>query len=179
MIQLPADFKPWRLAALGCAAGLIAFGTRLFLEAARSGGGMGAVGIVLLGMACFVSAAILMAPSVATVVARPLTNFMEALFHPTETLHQPPEALLRELRMRLRDRFWESVAQQLDALTRAYGPSPELLHLRAHLVAGQTGDYQSVTALAVTVLSSRGFDRYTALLRRDPPPREIQTGIDA
>ena len=175
---MPADFRPSRLVCLGCAAGLFALGIR-FLTVATRIGGYGAAGVALLGLACFISAAILVGPALAGLVSRPFTNFLGDMFHPTETLRQPPESLLRDLRMRLRDRLWESVAQQLDALTRAYGPSPELLHLRAHLVAGQTGNHQSVNALAVTSLSERAFDRYVALLRRDPPPTVVQTGIDA
>ncbi len=182
-IQLPADFKPWRLACLGCGVGLIALGMRILLSIpfAKLAGAtaIAVAGPAILGFACFITAGIFIAPQIVGVVARPITAWFDQMFYPTETLREPPATLLFALRQRLRDRHWEPVAQQLEALQRAYGPSPELLHLRAHLLAGQTGEFKTVTADAVSRLSTRAFDRYTALLRRDPPPAALQTGIDA
>ena len=177
-VQLSADFRPWRLVCLGCAVLLIALGLR-FLAMAASIGGLVAVGPVLLAVGAFVSAAIFIAPSIVGTVARPLTSWFGDMFYPTETLRQPPESLLRALRMRIRDRYWESVDQQTRELIKAYGPSPELYHLRAHLHGGRDGSCSAATVEASSRLSGRDFERYTALLRSDPPPREIQTGIEA
>lgn len=177
-LQLSADFRPWRLVCLGCAAGLIALGLR-FLTVAMGVGGLAAVGPALIGIGCFVGAAIFIAPSIVGTVVRPLTSWFGDLFYPTETLRQPPKDLLFSLRMRLRDRYWDSVDQQTRELIKAYGPSPELYHLRAHLHAGRDGSCSAATVEASAKLSGRDFDRYTALLRRDPPPREVQTGIEA
>lgn len=177
-LQLPADFRPWRLAFLVCASAFILLGFRL-VYAAFALEGLEAAGPVIAGMSCFVAAGVFIAPSIVGIVARPLTGWIGDLFHPTETLRKPPEDLLRALRMRLRDRYWESVDQQTAALIVSYGPSPELYHLRAHLEGGRRGDYSAVTLEASTRLSPRAFALYTDLLRRDPPPRDIQTGIFA
>ena len=176
--QLSADFRPWRIVCLGCAAGLIALGLR-FLSAAFETGGLAAAAPALVGIGFFVAAAIFIAPSIVGLVARPLTSWFGDMFHPTETLRQPPKDLLFALRMRLRDRYWDSVDQQTRALIDSYGPSPELYLLRAHLEGGRSGSHSAVTVEASSKLSARAFDRYTELLRRDPPPHEIQTGIDA
>ena len=133
----------------------------------------------LIAVAGFVASSICLVTGTSGIWGRAFGRVFGNLFYPEETITQPPDDLLRALRQRLRDRYWDSAAQQLDALQKAYGPSPELFHLRAHLSAGQTGDYRTVNVAAVKALPSRGFDRYTALLRRDPPPRAEQTGIDA
>jgi hypothetical protein len=44
---------------------------------------------------------------------------------------------------------------------------------------GRAGNYASVTMAASKKLSRRAFARYIDLLRKDPPPRETQTGIVA
>jgi hypothetical protein len=177
-IQLPADFKPWRFVCLGCGAGLIALGMGILLKISPEAG-IAAAGPAALGLSCFIAAAVFIAPQIVGVIARPLTGWLDEIFCPTETIRQPPADLLRAIRQRLRDRFWESVDQQTLALIDAYGPSAELYHLRAHLAAGRDGNYCPVTAAAATTLSARAFDRYLALLRRDPPPAEIRLGLDA
>ncbi|MBC8012136.1 MAG: hypothetical protein H7067_18785 [Burkholderiales bacterium] len=177
-IQLPAGFSWWRV--VGVLVGLSIPLLGLGLMSGSMGEGPGAVyGIVLIAVAGFIASAILLVTNTSGIWSRPFGRLFGNLFYPVETITQPPDDLLRALRQRLRDRYWNSATQQLDALTRAYGPSPELFHLRAHLVAGQTGDYRTVNAAAVNALPARGFDRYTALLRRDPPPRAPETGIDA
>jgi hypothetical protein len=183
-IQLPADFKLWRLVCLGGGGVLIALGFYFLYVSTRmaANGGMdylAAGGPAALSVASFVSASILIAPASVGIITRPVLAWFDQMFCPTETLRETPPTLIVALRQRLRDRQWESVTQQLDALELAYGPSPELSHLRAHLIAGQTGDFRTVTAAAAGTLSSRAFARYTALLRRDPPPVTIQVGIDA
>lgn len=177
-IQLPAGFSWWRV--VGVLAGLSIPLLGLYLVSGNLGSGPGAiVGALLIVMGGFLACAILLVTSTSGIWFRPFGRLFGNLFYPEETLTQPPDDLLRALRQRLRDRYWDSAAQQIDALQKAYGPSAELFHLRAHLVAGQTGDYRTVNAAAVKALPSRGFDRYTALLRRDPPARAPEIDIDA
>jgi hypothetical protein len=177
-LRVSADFRPWRVVCLVCAAALVGLGFRL-LHGALGFGGFAAAGPALLGLACFIVAAILIAPPLAGLVVRPLTSCLGNLFYPAETLRKPPEDLLRALRMRLRDRAWESVDQQTAALIVSYGPSPELYHLRALLAGGRSGDHAAVTLEASARLPARAFALYSDLLRRDPPPRTVQTGIEA
>jgi hypothetical protein len=139
----------------------------------------GLMGAAMLTVGLFVSAAVAFALAFGGYMARPGARFLGSLFYPEETLKEPPENLLFALRMRLRDRHWESVDQQTRELINAYGASPALYHLRALMEGGRSGHHSAVTLEASKKLSRRAFDRYTALLRGDPPPREIQTAIEA
>jgi hypothetical protein len=185
-VHLPDAVKGWRLACLCTAFISGGLGLHLLTVAVRwaelGGGGFAsyaAIGPAALGIACFVVAAMLSMPSMAGAITSPVGRLFEQIFYPSERIREPPKDLLFALRMRLRDRYWDSVDQQTRALIEAYGHSPELHHLRAHLEGGRSGSYSTVTLEASVRLSARGFDRYTELLRRDPPPREIQTGIEA
>lgn len=176
--QFSADFRPWRAVCVVFGAGLIAMGFR-FLYSAAQMGGLAAAGPAIFGMACFVCAAMFVSPSLVGLVARPITGWAGDLFYPTETFRQPPETLLRSLRMQLRDRYWGSVDQQTRELINAYGPSPELYHLRAVMEGGRSGSHSAITVEASQKLSRRAFDRYVDLVHRDPPPAAVQSGIEA
>lgn len=177
--QLPEGFRFRRLL---CPAGAIILGClgfRFLGLAGKQGAYLEAVGPAILAVALLASAGILFVIPFAGTLLSPFTGVFERLFFPGETLRRPPEELLFALRMRLRDRYWESVDQQTNALIESYGPSPELYHLRALMEGGRAGNYSSVTMAASKKLSRRAFARYIDLLRNDPPPREIQTGIVA
>ena len=178
-IQLPEEFRGWRIVSLlvGFAFfGLSAFSTRLVGDAGTLAGTMATV---LLSVSLLACGGVFIGIAVGGLLSRPGGQFLGNLFYPVETLTAPPKDLLFALRMRLRDRYWESVDQQTRELINAYGPSPELYHLRALMEGGRSGTHSSVTVEASKKLSSRAFDRYAALLRRDPPPATIQTGIEA
>ncbi len=178
-IQLPEDFRGWRIFCLllGVAMlGLSALSTRLV----GGGGGLaGTMASVMVAVSLLVGAAICFGLAGGGILSRPGTRLLGNLFYPAETITEPPKELLLALRMRLRDRYWESVDQQTRELINAYGPSPELYHLRALMDGGRVGSHSAVTVEASRKLSRRAFDRYTELLRQDPPPREVQTGIEA
>ena len=176
-VHLPADFSWWRFT--GVIVGLSMPLLSIFLMSRLGGEPLAIAAAALIAVGGLVASAIFLVTGTSGIWGRAFGRVFGNLFYPEETLTQPPDDLLRALRQRLRDRYWDSAEQQIEALQKAYGPSPELFHLRAHLSAGQTGDYRVVNNAAVRALPSRGFDRYTALLRRDPPPREVQTGIDA
>lgn len=177
--QLPADFRLWRVGCLLAALALLWLGLRFLALAGKQGAYLEAVGPAILGFSFFVGSGICVGIGFSGTLSLPLLRVFDHLFYPTETLRQPPKELLSSLRMRLRDRYWESVDQQTRELINAYGPSPELYHLRALLEGGRSGSPSAATVEASKKLSARAFDRYTALLQRDPPPREIQTGIEA
>lgn len=177
-IQLSADFKWSRLVGVlvGLAIPLCALTMMMGADSPRE---RGFIALGFLGSGAFIFAAILLVTNGSWLWFRPFGKLFGGLFYPEETITQPPKDLLFSLRMRLRDRFWESVDQQTRELIRAYGPSPELYHLRALMEGGRSGNHSAVTVEASKKLSGPAFDRYTALLRRDPPPSEIQTGIEA
>ncbi len=178
-IRLPEDFRGWRIFSLllsfGCF-GLCAVSTRLMNHA---DGPAGMMGVVVVNVALFACGAVFFGLAAGGVLSRPGSRSFGSLFYPTETIKEPPKELLFALRMRLRDRYWESVDQQTRALIESYGPSPELYHLRALMEGGRAGNYSAVTVEASAKLSRRAFGRYLDLLRSDAPPREIQTGIEA
>ena len=178
-IQLPEDFRGWRIFCLLLSFaffGLSAASTQL-IESTQGHAGM--MGAVTLAIGLFVSGSVFFGLAAGGILARPGSRLLGNLFYPEETIKEPPKDLLFALRMRLRDRYWESVDQQTRALIESYGPSPELYHLRALMEGGRAGSHSVVTIEASKKLSRRAFDRYTGLLHRDPPPRAIQTGIDA
>ena len=177
--QLPAGV---RLRLFVCPVGALFLGFvgfRFLALAGKQGAYLEAVGPAILAIALLGGAAILLVIPFAGTLSSPITGIFEGLFNPSETIRRPPEDLLFALRMRLRDRYWESVDQQTRALIESYGPSPELYHLRALMEGGRSGSHSAVTVEASQKLSARAFDRYTSLLRGDPPPRETQTGIEA
>lgn len=141
-----------------------------FLFSISPGDSWGAAVPALFGFACMIAGAVCLAPGLIGVVTRPLTSFFGGFFYPEQHITAPPEPLIRALRLRILDRHFESATQQIDALLDAYGPRPELYHLRAHLVAAQGGEVQPVTAEATRALPLPALDTYLALLRRDPPP---------
>jgi hypothetical protein len=178
-VRLPEDFRGWRIFCLLLSFaffGLSALSTRL---TGQIGGMAGTMGVVMLNVGLFVSGAVFFGIAVGGILARPGARLLGNLFYPEETIKEPPKELLFALRMRLRDRYWESVDQQTRELINAYGPSPELYHLRALMDGGRSGSHSAVTIDASKKLSRRAFDRYTELLHRDPPPTGVQTGIDA
>jgi hypothetical protein len=177
--RLPEDFRGWRIFCLLLSFaffGLSAASTRLL---GHMDGMAGAMGAVMFSVSLFVSGAIFFGIAVGGVLSGPGSRLLGSLFYSEETIKEPPKDLLFALRMRLRDRYWESVDQQTHALIESYGPSPELYHLRALMEGGRAGNYSSVTLEASKKLSPRAFTRYVELLRNDPPPREVQTGIVA
>lgn len=178
-IILPEEFRGWRIFSLLVGIGFLglsALSTRLV---GGAGGLAGTMGTVVLSIGLLACGGVFIGIAAGGIVARPGANFLGHLFYPTETLTAPPKDLLFALRMRLRDRYWESVDQQTRELILSYGPSPELYHLRALMEGGRSGTHSAVTVEASKKLSARAFDRYTALLHRDPPPTTIQTGIEA
>jgi hypothetical protein len=178
-IQLPEEFRGWRIFSLllGFAFfGLSAVSTRLVNDADSLAGTMG---VVVLSVGFLACGGVFVGIAAGGILSRPGTQLFGHLFYPSETITAPPKDLLFALRMRLRDRYWDAVDQQTHALLEAYGPSPELYHLRALMEGGRSGTHSAVTVEASKKLSSRAFDRYAALLRRDPPPTAIQTGIEA
>lgn len=130
---------------------------------------LGVVGFGMLSLGFCTAAGICFAPQLVPVVARPLTGLLGGLFYPEQRFEAPPEDLLRKLRQSLADRHFDSVAQQVAALDRAYGPSPELLHLAAHLAVARGDTASPVTADASRRLKPKAFDAYLLRLRNDPP----------
>lgn len=174
-IQFPAGFSWARL--VGALVGLsIPVAAGIMIAAGNGNFDRGAVTIAFLGSGAFIFAAILIVTNTSWLWFRPFGRVLDSLFHPAETLTYPPADLIRSLRERLRNRLWESVSQQLDALEKAYGRSSDLFYLRAHLAAGLSGDCKHITNAASRALSGREFDRYLALLRRDPPVVYVQSG---
>ena len=174
--QPPPDFSPWRmLGAILCFA-LVVFICVLVLKTTGE-----VRPLVFCALLVFLSTplAILFVLSSSNFWSRPFTAFWSSFFYSSESITEPPKDLLFALRMRLRDRCWEAVDQQTRQLINAYGPSPELYHLRALMEGGRSGTHSATNVEAFKRLSSRAFDRYTALLRHDPPPIEIQNGIEA
>lgn len=178
-IILPEEFRGWRIFSLLVGFdffGLSALSTRLVGEAGTLAATMASV---LLSVALLACGGVFIGIAAGGILSRPGAQFLGHLFYPTETITAPPKDLLFALRMRLRDRYWDAVDQQTHALLEAYGPSPELYHLRALMEGGRSGTHSAVTVEASKKLSSRAFGRYTDLLHRDPPPTAIQTGIEA
>ena len=171
-----------RLRHVVCPAGAVVLGFlgfRCLSLASKQGAYLEAVGPAILSVGLLAGAGVLLVIPFVGALSSPFGDFFARLFLPTETLRRPPDELLAALRMRLRDRYWDSVDQQTRALIDAYGASPELYHLRALMDGGRTGSHSATTVEASERLSARAFRRYTDLLHRDPPPRETQTGIDA
>jgi hypothetical protein len=129
-----------------------------------------AIGLWILALSCLVLAGICFAPGLIGFVASPFTSVMGSLFHPHHQLTAPPEDLLRALRRKIMDRQFTAAGQQLDALLRAYGPSPALYHLCAHYEAAQGRDPALVNSTAAAQLKPRALAAYQALLRQDAPP---------
>jgi uncharacterized membrane protein YccC len=177
--QLPDEFRGWRIFCLFACFALIGLGCAAYRLMGHASSLAGMMGATMLMVSLFVASAIAFALAFGGYLARPGTRFLGSIFYPQETLKEPPKDLLFALRMRLRDRYWDAVDQQTRALLQAYGPSPQLYHLRALLDGGRSGTHSAVTTEASRKLSRRSFDRYLELLRRDPPPHEIQTGIEA
>lgn len=144
------------------------FGLR-FAYLAANAFSFGVMGYGLLSLGCCIGAGISVAPGLIGVVARPLTAFFGNFFYPEERLTAPPEALLRALHMRILDRQFPAVVQQIEALTEAYGPRPELFHLAAHLAAARGEPVDPVTSEAARRLKPRALQTYLDLLRRQPP----------
>ncbi len=150
------------------AAVLAVFGLR-FAYLAANAFSFGILGYGLLSLGCCIGAGICVAPGLVGFVARPVTSFFGEFFYPEERLTAPPEALLRALHMRILDRQFPAVVQQIEALTEAYGPRAELFHLAAHLAAARGEPVEPVTSEAARRLKPRALDTYLALLRSHPP----------
>lgn len=168
-IQLPADFRWWRAGCVLVGLSFPLLSWLLFDKVNASGSLMEAAAYAIFAVAGLGGAGIFLTLGSSGVWSRPFGGFFGKLFYPEERLTRPPDDLIRALRERLRNRYWASAAQQIDALETAYGKSTELFYLRAHLTAGRTGDCKDVTCAASRALSERQFERYLALLRRDPP----------
>ncbi len=150
------------------AAVLMVFAFR-FAYAASQSFSFGIMGYGLLAIGCCIGAGICVAPGLVGFVARPLTSFFGEFFYPEERLTAPPESLLRALHMRILDRQFPAVVQQLEALSEAYGPQAELFHLAAHLAAARGEPVEPVTAAAARRLKPRALETYLGLLRSHPP----------
>lgn len=158
------------LRAIAAAVGLVlaAFGI-YFAYAAASAISFGMLGYGVLSLGCCMAAGICFAPQLVPVVARPLANLLGGLIYPEQRFEAPPPDLLRKLRQSVTDRHFDSVAQQVSALDRAYGPSPELLHLAAHLAVARGDSASPVTTDASQRLKPKAFEAYLRILRDDPP----------
>jgi hypothetical protein len=150
------------------AAVLLVFAFR-FAHAASQSISFGILGYGLLSLGCCIGAGICVAPGLIGLITRPFTTFFGEFFYPEERLTAPPESLLRALHMRVLDRQFPAVVQQLEALSEAYGPRPELFHLAAHLAAARGEPVEPVTAEAARRLKPRALETYLALLRGHPP----------
>jgi hypothetical protein len=160
---------PWLLVLrLLLALPLVALGFRQ-LHSAFELGGYGAAAPALFGLIAFILAGVLFAPSLLTLLSRPFGLWLGGLFYHEDRFTAPPDDLLFSLRLRILDRHFASVDQQLAALRAAYGDSPELLHLVALAEAARGRPVTTVTAEAARVLPSAGFERYLALLQKIPP----------
>lgn len=120
-------------------------------------------------MGCLIVAGLCVAPSFIGLAARQVGGFFGSLFYPEEYHQEPPTDLLKSLRMRIRDRMFWSVEQQLVGLQSAYPPHPAVYHLLAVNLAAQQKDWKHIVSDAVRVLSRRQFARFQELVRIDPP----------
>lgn len=144
-----------------------------------SGGGPFAnIAVVLVLFAGLIGTGICLGLAARDSFSSPLSDFLSGIIAPREILKAPPEDHLRALRMRLRDRQWDSVDHQLAKLEQTYGHSAELYWLRAHSAAGRNGSCAVVTCEASEKLKGPAFDRYLEMLRRDPVPNTPQTDPD-
>lgn len=178
-IHLPPEFRAWRIVCLVTSIPLVLVALRFFRGLQDASELADAMTGALVSMGLFVAAGVAAGLGLSGYLSRPSAKLFGSILYPEETIKEAPKELLFALRMRLRNRYWESVDQQTRALLDAYGPSPELYHLRALMEAGRGGNHAAVTVVASQKLSRRAFDRYMDLLRNDPPSHPIKTGIDA
>jgi hypothetical protein len=150
-------------------AGLLVLAWRRFSEATASGLIIVAAAQSLLALACIISAGIIAAPSLANWASHYVGGFLGSLFYPEDYHTEPPEDLLKSLRMRIRERMHISVEKQLRGLLKAYRPHPAVFHLLAVNAAAQERDWQPVVAEATKTLPKRKFRRFEALVLVDPP----------
>ncbi|EIQ00120.1 hypothetical protein OpiT1DRAFT_04659 [Opitutaceae bacterium TAV1] len=150
-------------------AGLLVLAWGLFSGAFASGSIAAAAGQSLLALGCIIFAGIIAAPALAGWAGYYIGGFLGSLFYPEDYNTEPPEALLRSLRMRIRERMHLSVEKQLRGLLKAYRPHPTVFHLLAVNAAAQERDWHPVVAEAATALSKKKFRRFEALVLADPP----------
>lgn len=121
------------------------------------------------GVAQLVFAGVTLGYSFASWISRPVGWFFGALFHPQDWFRDPPEALLRSLRVKIIDRQHGSVDQQLRGLLKAYGPRPEIYHLMVLNLAADVGVWEPMAIEARSHLGRRARARFEALLQETPP----------
>lgn len=178
-LRISAEIPVGRLVALLCALGCAAATFFALRYVGGSGGGpLAIIGAVLVLFAGLIGTGICLGLAARDSFASPFADFLSGIIAPREIFKAPPEDHLRALRMRLRDRQWDSVDHQLAKLEQTYGHSAELYWLRAHSAAGRTGSCGHVTCEASEILKGPAFDRYLEMLRRDPVPAAPQTDPD-
>lgn len=109
-------------------------------------------------------------------ISRPILAMWGTVFHPQDWFREPPESLLRGLRVRIRDRHHGAVDQQTRGLLRAYGPRAEVYHLLVLNVAADGGIWEPVAEEARKAMGRKRRMQFEALLAKDPPGSLVRNG---
>lgn len=117
---------------------LTVVGARFLLKAARTEG-LAAAAPAVIGLLCWMGAAVCVGRRAVGLVMLPFTVLFDQLFYPRSCFTEPPESLLLSLRCAIADRRFRYVERQLAGLLKAYPRDAGLLKLKEELDAAKAG----------------------------------------